>query len=116
MNLFNLYKDVGFADGTTCASGKSCLMGQCINDPKAPISECFLGDGLVTVMDFNIDLNLPFKEMKCFDVIQFMISKNIDFQFFCSDSVQTFGITCCDTCSSKYVRTHSEYFIFFHIF
>ncbi len=99
INNFILGLNGGASDGTNCASGKSCLNGQCVASPQAPIGNCLYGDDLVSSVD--LAMNLPTSMMTCSDTIQFLISIGMDPVFYCQSQSYSFSSTCCNTCAGN---------------
>ncbi len=93
---------IGAAEKTPCDSGKSCVQGLCVNDPVAPTGNCIYGDDYVSNFDLPSNvLTLPSTLMTCGAAIDYLISINFDFVYFCQNKNFNFGSACCETCNSK---------------
>ena len=98
---------IGAAVGTTCASGKICDQGVCVENSIAPEGDCVLGDDVVTSENsgLNSDLTSKFPNIQntCDQIITFLSSQNLFPIAYCTTNTQ-FSSTCCETCKSKLIK------------
>jgi hypothetical protein len=88
------------ADKTPCASGKSCLQDNCVDDVTASTGNCIFGDEYVFENDIPkvVTPKLP-PNPTCESTLLYLQSKNIDIVFACQVYLAK---RCCDTCASIY--------------
>jgi hypothetical protein len=92
----------GAVGKTPCASGKSCLMGECVDDPNAPTGTCIFGDDIVSSGgDLNSAVLLHNSIGTCSQAISALNSAGIDPVFWCNSDMFNFKKSCCKTCSGR---------------
>ena len=102
----------GAASGTMCDSRKLCSQGACKFNIRAPTVEdanCVFGDDVVINNNSIIDLDLPFNQMKCQEVLNFLEQQGQSVTAYCSQT--KFRKTCCQTCKSTTFLSLFYYYI-----
>lgn len=86
-------------DGTSCASGKICIRGECVSKLGAPVGDCLFGDKYLVQSDVP-KISLPASSMTCSAFFDFVIGRNLSAESFCSKKSQI-GRNCCLSCQSN---------------
>ena len=113
--LINNYSKLkgGAADGTTCASGRICIQGQCTSSSSALTGDCLFPDDVLR-QGFSYGIfgfRLPNAVMTCQELIDYTVNTlRYSSTFLCS--IPSFKNMCCNTCKSKIFITFSLNFEF----
>jgi len=76
-----------------------CLQGECTTNANAPVGDCVLGDDVI-VNTRILPFALPFTQMDCQSVIDFVASSQNEFPSVYCNTNPSFRSACCNTCKS----------------